>query len=157
MSELAKRVERGAVLLDERWPGWWNEVDTGQLDIDHCLCCVLGQLWGDYDEGQRELFGDDQAVAIRRGQEHPSHTAVRHGFNTTDRWAAVPLTNLWRAAIERRRGVVVTPTTYRLVGWGTPGIPPTGTRPDANGAAFRSSASGVCRRRSRTRPWASTG
>jgi hypothetical protein len=90
---LAERVERGAALLDERRPGWWDEVDVGRLDIDHCQLCVLGQLWGEYDDGRNEMLTNQR-------------DAVLHGFDTTDRWAGSTLTNLWRAAIERRRSQV---------------------------------------------------
>ena len=44
MSTIAKRVARGAALLDEKQPGWWQRIDLGALDIYSCHFCVLGQL-----------------------------------------------------------------------------------------------------------------
>jgi hypothetical protein len=91
--ELAERVERGAALLDERRPGWWDEVDVGRLSIRDCDLCVLAQLWGWYLDGRDELFGGVD-------QEDDYYNARRHGFDDAPFKA---LTDLWRAAIEHRR------------------------------------------------------
>jgi hypothetical protein len=90
--ELAERVERGAALLDERRPGWWDEVDVGRLDFDSCEECVLGQLWGSYGSGKKRL-GLDWRGATKLGFV---------GF-----LGASPGPP-WRAAIERRRAQVST-------------------------------------------------
>jgi hypothetical protein len=90
--ELAERVERGAALLDERRPGWWDEVDVGSLYLGDPTRCVLGQLWEDsYGVGLKAL-------------EMGTDSSDRYGFSLfTGRYKIKTLTNLWRAAIERRR------------------------------------------------------
>jgi hypothetical protein len=100
--ELAERVERGAALLDERRPGWWDEVDVGSLDLRQCDLCILGQLWGDYLDGRGEV--------VRLGYGYRAQEeSIRHGFDVSRRIHAdlhadyAALTDLWRAAIERRR------------------------------------------------------
>lgn len=50
--------ERGAKLLDEKYPGWEHEIDVDKLDMyDHCRC-ILGQLYGSYEKGKGEIFSD---------------------------------------------------------------------------------------------------
>jgi hypothetical protein len=93
--ELAERVERGAALLDERRPGWWDEVDLSKLDLNSCCRCVLGQLWGHYWRGAAELFGCPFYNA--------DAAAGAAGFDAQDESHFPALTDLWRAAIERRR------------------------------------------------------
>jgi hypothetical protein len=93
--ELAERVERGAALLDERRPGWWDEVDVEALDLDLCSRCPLGQLWGDFESGAYRLF--------RGGFHEVADMAGHHGFDAVCDNHFPILTDLWRAAIERRR------------------------------------------------------
>jgi hypothetical protein len=100
--ELAERVERGAALLDERRPGWWNEVVGGALDLSDECNCTLGQLWGTYTHGTLELFSGELWEA--------SIAAGRHGFDAESNEHFSPLTDLWRAAIERRRAADRTTT-----------------------------------------------
>src|SRR5712672_2645116 len=40
----AKRVLRGARLLDEKLPGWFVEIDVENLNLGSACNCVLGQL-----------------------------------------------------------------------------------------------------------------
>lgn len=54
-TDVAGRVARGVALLDERLPGWVDRVNTIKLDIQNCERCVLGQVFGDYFAGSREL------------------------------------------------------------------------------------------------------
>jgi hypothetical protein len=50
MSELSipERVARGAAALDERKPGWNEQIDLDVLDLNNCNNCILGQLYGHY-------------------------------------------------------------------------------------------------------------
>jgi len=45
MSVAAIVAARGAVFLDERRPGWADEIDVERLDLAECTACVLGQLF----------------------------------------------------------------------------------------------------------------
>lgn len=45
-----ERVRAGAAHLDEHCPGrWWLGVSTEQLAMENLNCCVLGQLYGDFN------------------------------------------------------------------------------------------------------------
>ena len=50
-----ERVTKGAALLDQRIPGWREMIDRDALDIDSCVWCILGQLYGDFPDGVRLL------------------------------------------------------------------------------------------------------
>lgn len=64
-----ERVARGATLLDEHEPGWELKIDLGTLALESCYQCVLGQLFGHFDEGVEELFLDK-----------PMGSSVGYGF-----------------------------------------------------------------------------
>ena len=44
-------AERGANLLDEKYPGWYKKINLDNLDITSCFRCILGQLYGSYENG----------------------------------------------------------------------------------------------------------
>lgn len=46
--ELDERVERGALHLDEHFPGWANKINLKTFNIRNAEQCVIGQLYGDY-------------------------------------------------------------------------------------------------------------
>jgi hypothetical protein len=71
---LEERVARGAALLDGKFPQWEGKLDVDALDIKHINSCVLGQLYGGYYTGVRELGINDSAELA----------ATQHGF-----WGAV--------------------------------------------------------------------
>jgi hypothetical protein len=52
---IAARVQRGAMLLDNKYPGWAARVNPEMLRMSDCGQCVLGQLFGHYHTGLLEL------------------------------------------------------------------------------------------------------
>ena len=48
-------ASRGAQLLDQRVPGWFDRIDPNRLDIRYSGVCVLGQLYGGYAIGCKQL------------------------------------------------------------------------------------------------------
>lgn len=52
---LEQRVRNGAELLDAKRPGWHMEIELDMLDIDSVDHCILGQLYGSWAEGTRDL------------------------------------------------------------------------------------------------------
>jgi hypothetical protein len=50
-----ERIQRGAILLDAKNPGWENEVNLEGLEIHSYGNCVLAQLYGGYDTGLKSL------------------------------------------------------------------------------------------------------
>jgi hypothetical protein len=102
--ELAERVERGAALLDERRPGWWEKVSLQRLDLASECDCPLGQIWGGYIKGVAALFGGVRPLdTIMQG------VPMRYGFDDPT-FDYEEITDLWLAAIERRRAADRTTT-----------------------------------------------
>ena len=102
--DLHARVERGATLLDERQPGWADQIDLGTLNMSSCWFCVLGQLYEDFGAGAAWLFGENHRHW--RPSREALEQATMHGFQTLDddeQWE--DLRDAWWAAIrDRRRG-----------------------------------------------------
>lgn len=88
MGRIPANVARGAALLDDRMPGWRDEIDTVRLNLGNSCDCVLGELLGDYDRGLKLL-----------GLDHRG--AVRHGFFKQGRQTWDRLTAGWRRAVGR--------------------------------------------------------
>jgi hypothetical protein len=65
------RVKNGARLLDNLVPGWANLVETASLDLGSSSNCVLGQLFGTYEDGLRALglneYEDAASVGFNLG------------------------------------------------------------------------------------------
>lgn len=51
MDLIRERVEEGAKFLDKKVPDWATMLDLGALELGDCSQCVLGQLYGHYDNG----------------------------------------------------------------------------------------------------------
>lgn len=52
---LKEKIKKGARFLDKKVPKWWRKINTSTLDIDSCEDCILGQLFGYYENGIKEL------------------------------------------------------------------------------------------------------
>ena len=50
LKELEERVLRGIARLDCEYPGWYRRINMQSLDLQDCLNCVVGQLYGDFEE-----------------------------------------------------------------------------------------------------------
>jgi hypothetical protein len=98
-TDITARVARGAALLDEREPGWWQRIDLDRLDLRSPCRCVLGQLHGNYYPAADRMFGgDDRKV---------ESAAIAHGFDSV---GVIPpyteydaLDAAWRDLITARR------------------------------------------------------
>jgi hypothetical protein len=89
VSTVAERAERGAALLDERMPGWWQHIDLDRLDIDSPCDCVAGQIGG-----YTEIL---QALGLDDGAEYD------YGFDGGSFASTRALTPAWRDLILARR------------------------------------------------------
>jgi hypothetical protein len=90
--ELEERVQRGAQLLDEKYPGWADRIDLRSFSISSPWLCILGQLFGGYLEGVYSLNIVQQEAL--------------YGFNIkpTEPFSTFrQLQKLWQEAIEERR------------------------------------------------------
>lgn len=52
-------VQKGIKLLDEKYPGWENEIDISKLQMMNHKNCIVGQLFGDYLRGLKILGFED--------------------------------------------------------------------------------------------------
>lgn len=84
-------VQLGAAFLDGHVPGWEDRIDPERLDLGDGCDCILGQLYGRYEDGLAEL----------RLTQYAS-TAL--GFDSRGRRAKFGwLTRWWRQEIILRR------------------------------------------------------
>lgn len=100
-TQLALNVKRGVYALDEQFPGWREKVVVDELDLSNGESCILGQLYGGYSVGQRQL-----------GLYHEAHASYQHGFDLTgadinfdgnSHYAWRALDQLWTEHIESDR------------------------------------------------------
>ncbi len=105
LPRLARRVAAGASFLDRHEPGWHRRVDPDTLDAADVGRCVLGQLFGGFEQGLAELTACrcDEVAAYHRD---PITWTVAHGFDldvTESRADFLALGRAWRAELARRR------------------------------------------------------
>jgi hypothetical protein len=55
-------VQRGATVLDEKYPTWFRKIDLDNLDLGSCEECVCGQLAYSYFTKEACESGDPFAV-----------------------------------------------------------------------------------------------
>jgi hypothetical protein len=89
--KVREEVRRGAELLDERRPGWDQEINLANLKISSCRNCVLGQLYGDYHLGL-DMISSDAGEFV---------DAEDYGFDGVLDWEE--LNEEWRDLIASRR------------------------------------------------------
>ena len=99
-NEQAKRdaVTRGARLLDEQHPDWWQKVNTDTLRMASCTECVLGQVLGGFWTGMD---------VIKQANPHTPIDPSLYGF---DAWLSEDLNydqllGWWTEEIEARKAV----------------------------------------------------
>lgn len=66
-------VAAGAKLLDEKRPGWYDDIDIEGLNLIHCGECILGQLFGWFDKGLLHMDLDangDTLAAFKLAEQH---------------------------------------------------------------------------------------
>lgn len=98
--ETDRRVARGSALLTRRRPSWYNEVDLETLDLRSLECCVVAQLYGDYDT--------DALIGKREDLDAAAREDVAYGFDLPEdacgRSNYAVLTEAWVREVERLRG-----------------------------------------------------
>jgi hypothetical protein len=84
-----ERAARGAALLESRNPGSVARLDEATLNINSNVNCALGQIYGGYSDGIRELFGRE---VIPGG-------ISSYGFNGISGDDIAELTESWRRIV----------------------------------------------------------
>lgn len=103
--DYAARVQRGAALLDEKWPTWVQDIDLDTLDIQVGTACMTAQY------AQLHGFGQYWWQALDGLDLSEDGSYEDHGFNAeragvsyaADVAAYGALTALWRDLIIERR------------------------------------------------------
>jgi hypothetical protein len=91
------RVARGAALLDSHDPMWWKKINYRSLDIGSCIRCVLGQVYGTFEEGLEVLMLLN--VTVNRTQQ------AGFSFQSSTRFyeaEELALRAAWLAEIKKR-------------------------------------------------------
>jgi hypothetical protein len=90
-------VARGVALLDEKVPGWRERIKLGELALQDCRRCVLGQVYGHFERG---------CLALDLDEDENPWLVGRYGFclpnisvDTPAVSRYVVLTAAWREAI----------------------------------------------------------
>lgn len=93
---LSHAVKRGSEILDSVRPLWYEDVNTEDLDMQSVDNCLLGQLYGRFSEGKKEIgltLGASYGFAVSRG--------LKTSYEHRQAWKA--LRRLWIEEIETRR------------------------------------------------------
>lgn len=111
------RVARGAAHLDSVRPGWWDQIDTGLLELSSCHRCIAAQLV----TGVREFPFTAGLVelGLDNGKTMDNARVVEHGMglgpgdckDSEGAPAFALLQDAWIAAICDRRLAHVAPVT----------------------------------------------
>lgn len=81
------RVARGAALLDRRRKNWRSKIDVDSLDMAHGSYCILGQLYGYYDDAPAYLIGGHMLSTL----------PAENGFDVYENQGPRAFTNLTKA------------------------------------------------------------
>jgi hypothetical protein len=100
---IPERIARGAALLDEKLPGWVDQIDLDRLDLGSPCRCILGQTWdGGTIPGYSRFETHANALGLGDDEE------IEHGFNASggDYFEDAPeyraLTAEWKRVILAR-------------------------------------------------------
>lgn len=88
-------AEKGATLLDSKYPGWAQKINLDTLDLSGARLCVLGQLYGSSEAGCKAL-GTDNHRAFRPPYGFEASSIGGYAAN------AQKLTDEWKALIHAR-------------------------------------------------------
>jgi hypothetical protein len=97
MSTFTTQVNAGIKLLDAEQPGWRESIDLETLNLGSCSVCILGQVFGDYEDGTIELGIEDDPY--------------KYGFNALNGGMA-ELTQAWKDALGKDNNLVEVGQVY---------------------------------------------
>lgn len=61
------RAMAGVAFMDKTMPGWRSKIDRGSLNIMYDCGCVIGQVFGSFNDQMRPLFAGDYKKAADLG------------------------------------------------------------------------------------------
>lgn len=62
LAAIPNRVAEGVNWMNQIQPGWEGWINPDHLDIGHCHNCIIGQVFGDYNEQSKHLLSDRQEL-----------------------------------------------------------------------------------------------
>lgn len=90
--QIPEEVKAGMELLDQEVPGWREKIDLDSLDLSDCYECILGQVFGHFNEGRRMIAEVDNDPGKYGFDCHPT------GYEF--------LTQIWKEALSQTSGPV---------------------------------------------------
>ena len=103
------RVNMGIVYLDNHRPGWLDKINVETLDMNYSLCCVLGQIDGDFNNSNIVWNLTRKEVAtlgLRPKSQKP---------NSSDfKGECACLTKVWKQAITSLKDSQASINAYNL-------------------------------------------
>jgi hypothetical protein len=88
-------VAFGAREMDRVNPIWYREIDTDRLEMASESRCILGQYFGDFEDGAEELGWSAEETVVRGLDLHWDGHALNGFYSELD--------ELWKAEISIRR------------------------------------------------------
>lgn len=67
MTTIVERVQAGVAYLDEHHPDWAYRLDLKALNLANCKACVLGQIFGHYEDAPLESRACAPALGFEVG------------------------------------------------------------------------------------------
>lgn len=109
MSEIdyAARVQRGAALLDEKWPTWAQDIDLDTLDIESGMACMTAQYAQKHDLGAYWWSAIEPLGLADEDEDYEAHgfnaDRTEQDYGSASENAYSTLNRLWRDLILQRR------------------------------------------------------
>lgn len=86
--DYTEQIRRGAELLDIKLPGWRGRVNTEGLDMQSGCYCVLGYVFGFYEDGCFVLGLDRISERVAHGFSMGFTGSEQDYHNLTMQWRA---------------------------------------------------------------------
>lgn len=95
-------VQRGALYLDEKRPGWAADINIEFLSMSDCQTCILGQLWGHYEDAGHILLPPNEALDDTQLAEQRRQFMLDHGFTSLTGVTFSVLQRYWVIEVSNR-------------------------------------------------------
>lgn len=105
MKQIPDEIKRGMELLDQERPGWKKEIDLNKLNMGGCVYCILGQIYGFFDDGlvALKIYYPNPAFDLLEVHDADLAEAAKYGFALGDyedySAAYANLTQAWKEAL----------------------------------------------------------
>jgi len=90
VEKLKRQVELGAAFLNVVNPNWFKEINPKELNMASAKVCILGELYGNYHNGVKEL---------RLRDEMPENM----GFHADHKGRYLILNKFWKSKVRALR------------------------------------------------------